>query len=145
MAYKYRSWNANDVVTVNDLNAVHGDVEWSLEFCQTALAAKHFVRLACCDEKVVAFIMANLTADTADIYDLVVAPLHREHGVALNLLEQCISQARINNCQAIQLECRKSNIAAQHLYLKQGFCLYSEVENFYRAPPEDALVLRVNL
>ena len=135
MAYKYRSWNTNDVVTVNDLNAVHGDVEWSLDFCQTALAAKHFVRLACYDEKVVAFIMANLTADTADIYDLVVAPLHREHGVALNLLEQCISQARINNCQAIQ----------QHLYLKQGFCLYSEVENFYRAPPEDALVLRVNL
>ena len=145
MTYTYRNWTAQDITALHQLNADFGDVNWSLDFCQTALTAKHFVRVACYKNKIIAFIMVNLFSETAEIYDLVVDAKHREHGVALELLDLSAAAARSKACIALQLECRKSNVPAQNLYMKYGFFITNEVAKLYRSPSEDAIVLRKEL
>ena len=143
--YTYRNWTAQDIMALHQLNADFGDVNWSLDFCQTALISKHFVRLACYKHKIVAFIMVNLFSETAEIYDLVVDGAHREHGIAHALLDLSTAAACSKSCTELQLECRKSNLPAKNLYMKYGFFITNEVAKLYRSPSEDAIVLRKEL
>ncbi len=84
---------------------------------------------------------AYLILDEADITNVVVAPEWRRRGVASELLEALLAEAKSRGAKAATLEVRKSNAAAIALYEKKGFVSAGIRKRFYRCPTEDAVIM----
>ncbi len=84
-------------------------------------------------------------ADQAHINNLAVRPELRQRGLGGKLLQTVIAEARKLGAETLTLEVRRSNIAAQRLYLAAGFQEESVRKNYYNQPVEDALVLSMKL
>jgi len=83
--------------------------------------------------------------DEGDITNVAVSPLYRRKGIGSMLIEAIIKEARNKNLVSLNLEVRKSNIAAQKLYGKYGFCVVGERKKYYSDNKEDALIMRLPL
>lgn len=82
-----------------------------------------------------------VSADEAELADLAVAPEERRRGVGSTLLQACLREAAARGAREIFLQVRESNQAARGLYGEAGFREVGRRPRYYRAPPEDALVL----
>ena len=80
----------------------------------------------------------------AEILLVAVSPDHRRRGIARNLLSAVIDKYKKAGKEAVFLEVRRSNIAAQALYYELGFKQVGEREKYYQNT-EDALVLKKSL
>lgn len=80
--------------------------------------------------------------DEGEIANIAVAPDRRRRGIAARLLDDAIEAARRLELNALFLEVRTSNEAARQLYASRGFEPVGRRRAYYRAPLEDALVLR---
>jgi len=81
---------------------------------------------------------AERTPPEREILNLAVAPRCRRMGVATALL-----QNELKNCATHFLEVRESNMAARELYRKFGFVEIGRRSNYYQAPPERAIVMKM--
>ena len=90
---------------------------------------------------VAAFCAFWRVADQAHINNLAVRPELRGRGLGIQMLEGVILEARRLGAATLALEVRRSNIAAQRLYLRAGFREESIRKSYYTQPVEDALVL----
>lgn len=90
---------------------------------------------------VAAFCAFWRVADQAHINNFAVRPDLRGRGLGLQLLEGVIVEARRLGAASLALEVRRSNVAAQHLYLRAGFHEEGIRKSYYTQPVEDALVL----
>lgn len=84
-------------------------------------------------------------ADQAHINNLAVRPELRQRGLGSRLLEAVIAEARKLGAAALTLEVRRSNVAAQRLYLRAGFREEAVRKSYYTQPVEDALVLSLKI
>jgi ribosomal-protein-alanine N-acetyltransferase len=84
-------------------------------------------------------------ADQAHINNLAVRPELRRRGVGRQMLEAVIAEARRLGAASLSLEVRRSNIAAQRLYLRAGFREEAVRKSYYTQPVEDALVLSLKI
>lgn len=91
----------------------------------------------------VAFLIARCDPQEWEIENVVVAPQHRNRGVASGLIRELLERAE--GITSVLLEVRESNIAARRLYAKMGFSEQGLRRNYYRDPVEDALLLRTML
>ena len=73
-----------------------------------------------------------------EILNLAMAPVFRRLGLASVLLSSELQPGR-----TYFLEVRESNTAARRLYEKFGFREISRRANYYRSPPETAIVMQV--
>ncbi len=80
--------------------------------------------------------------DEGEIANIAVAPERRRRGIAARLLDDAIRTAYQSGLSALFLEVRTSNEAARNLYASRGFEPVGRRRAYYRAPLEDALVLR---
>ena len=80
--------------------------------------------------------------DEAEIYFLYVEKDYRKQNIGGKLLEEMLSECRMNNCHQVFLEVRKNNIPAINLYKKYGFVPISVRKNYYSNPKEDAIILK---
>lgn len=78
----------------------------------------------------------------ASLDTLTVAPDFRRQGVARTLLQTALAQLCAEGAVFCFLEVRESNAPAIALYKSLGFAAAGRRRNFYRAPAEDALVMR---
>jgi tRNA threonylcarbamoyl adenosine modification protein YeaZ/ribosomal-protein-alanine acetyltransferase len=85
--------------------------------------------------------VAWLGAGTGHLGNLAVVPGRRRRGIARRLLEGLLERARVLRCEAISLEVRVSNFAAQGLYRAHGFHLVGSRRGYYRDTGEDALIM----
>ena len=69
---------------------------------------------------------------------------HRLKGIGRELLKRLIDWARVKKAEAIMLEMRLGNNAAQPLYEQFGFSEVSRRENYY-GPGLTAVVMRKEL
>jgi len=69
---------------------------------------------------------------------------HRRKGIGRELLKRLIDWARVKKAEAIMLEMRLGNDAAQPLYEQYGFSEVSRRENYY-GPGLTAVVMRKEL
>lgn len=81
----------------------------------------------------------------ADLLTLATAPAARRQGLGRLMLAELVEAARQAGCRAVLLEVRHSNTAARSLYLSQGFEPIGLRRRYYRAPVEDAVVMRLGL
>lgn len=89
----------------------------------------------------------NWAAGESHLLNLCIARPWRERGLAGLLLDHAIDHARRQGCNAMLLEVRPSNPAAQAMYRHRGFQLIGTRPDYYRAEQgrEDALVMRLSL
>ena len=81
--------------------------------------------------------------DDAHVTNLAVAPRRQRSGIATRLLAELAWQAIAHGCQALTLEVRASNTAAQALYHQFGF-VPAGVRQKYYENAEDAIVMWCN-
>jgi ribosomal protein S18 acetylase RimI-like enzyme len=93
------------------------------------------------DGRIVALLQWRHVGEEAEILDLAVPVAHRRHGYARFLLENFLRTARARGTQRFFLEVRESNAAAISLYRQFGFATSWQRPNYYRNPPEAALLL----
>lgn len=93
------------------------------------------------DERLHGFIAARLIGNELHINNIAVRPAARRQGIGGALLRAATRSAVQRGAHTILLEVRASNRAAQELYLRHGFQISGRRANYYRTPPEDALVM----
>jgi [ribosomal protein S18]-alanine N-acetyltransferase len=94
---------------------------------------------------VVGYVVAWFAADESEIANIAVAPAARGRGIGAALLDAALAEAARRGAVAAFLEVRESNAAARALYASRSFATVGRRRNYYRKPPEDALVLRRDL
>lgn len=92
-----------------------------------------------------AFCAFWLVADQAHINNLAVRPELRHRGLGSQMLLAVIAEAKRLGAATLSLEVRRSNIAAQRLYLRAGFREEAVRQSYYTQPVEDALVLSLKI
>ena len=78
----------------------------------------------------------------AEVQTLAVAPGFQRRGLGRALLAAMVAEAGRHDAEALLLEVRADNVAAQHLYAATGFAQIG-VRHGYYSPGVDALVLRL--
>ena len=91
------------------------------------------------------FIIARCGIDEWEIENVVVAEHQRRHGLGAALAGKLLEQARAGGVTSVLLEVRESNLAARRLYEKLGFSEIGRRRDYYREPPEDALILKISI
>jgi ribosomal-protein-alanine N-acetyltransferase len=137
-----------------DLPAVHAiecDVfpdPWSQETFWSELAhvpeSRHYL-VAEADGAIAGYAGLLATRQGADVQTLAVARQHRRHGVARQLLDALLTEARRRGSPEVLLEVRAENEAAQALYARVGFERIGVRRGYYRPGGTDAHVLRLRL
>lgn len=82
---------------------------------------------------------------TADIMTIAVDPQQQGHGIGRRLLDRLTGEARAAGADALLLEVRADNEAAQNLYRRAGFEHIQTRRNYYRPDNVDAHIMRVVL
>jgi [ribosomal protein S18]-alanine N-acetyltransferase len=96
-------------------------------------------------EAIVGYVVARIVAGQAEIANIAVDPSAQRRGIGGHLLDAAIVAASSADCEAVWLEVRPSNPAAQCLYASRGFEVIGRRPGYYRLPVEDALVMRRDL
>jgi ribosomal-protein-alanine N-acetyltransferase len=102
-------------------------------------APKRIALVADNEGQIDGFIIARRGADELEIENVVVAANRRREGIGRDLVRRVLGEA---GSLPVLLEVRQSNAAARQLYLGLGFAEIGRRTDYYREPPEDALVLR---
>jgi ribosomal-protein-alanine acetyltransferase len=80
-----------------------------------------------------------------EIENIAVAGPARRRGLGARLLGEFLHLARSEGAQAVFLEVRESNLAAQKLYEKWAFVETGRRKLYYRDPEEDAIIFRLDI
>jgi len=95
--------------------------------------------------KILGFAAFHRIIDEVELRNMAVDPDHRLQGVGRALLEEARARMLVAGAKKVFLEVRVSNKTAQSLYYSIGFAIHSLRKDYYREPPEDALVLSLEL
>ena len=95
--------------------------------------------------KLQGFIAARMAGRELHINNIAVRPESRRKKIGGRLLRAVLELAAVRGAERAFLEVRASNIPAQELYLRNNFQIAGRRENYYRTPPEDALVMTASI
>lgn len=97
------------------------------------------------DRKTVGFTICHRVEDEMHLMNIAVHPDFRRKKVGHKLIEHLFYIGERHGCRIMYLDVRKSNSGAISFYNKYGFEVLYERKGYYRKPPEDALVMVLNL
>lgn len=120
---------------------------WPASAFQALMARDYVITTVAIDDRgaVRGYCVLLRASDEAEIANIATDPSVRRQGVARRLLTHALDIARAEEIQAVFLEVRVSNSAAQGLYGSLGFESVGRRKGYYQHPDEDALVLRCSL
>ncbi len=93
------------------------------------------------DGKVVAYIIGRQISPEGEIYRIATLPSHRRRGIAYRLLDYAVKCERGKGLESLFLEVREKNIPARNLYKSYGFREIGVRKNYYKNPPDNAIVM----
>lgn len=93
------------------------------------------------DHQVLGYAGLMCYGEEAHVTTIAVDPDHQRLKIGTRLLYELVEEARRMGAQAISLEVRMSNWAAQRLYGKFGFRPVGVRKNYYQETGEDAMVM----
>ncbi|NLY89855.1 MAG: ribosomal protein S18-alanine N-acetyltransferase [Firmicutes bacterium] len=79
--------------------------------------------------------------DEGHITNLAVHPAYRRRGIGRLLLKALIQKGKKHGLRRLTLEVRRSNLAAQRLYMEFGFVQVGVRPRYYQDNQEDALIM----
>ncbi len=91
--------------------------------------------------EILGFAAAQRVADEAELQNLALDPEHQHRGIGQVLLHRVHCRLRAAGTKRVYLEVRPSNESALALYQSSGYTIVGRRQDYYPAPPEDALVL----
>lgn len=118
---------------------------WTAEHFLVEMKTEHarvLVLRAAPDRGLVAYCVIRVVADELHVLNLAVAPESRRRGFARRLLETALRLGERRGAPTALLEVRSGNREALALYASLGFAPLQVRKDYYREPPEDAVVLR---
>lgn len=95
--------------------------------------------------QIAGYIVARKTAGELHVNNIAVRDVYRRRGYGSLLLGQVLDEARRKRATTAFLEVRSGNSAARSLYQKCGFKAIARRANYYSDPPEDAVVMSLDL
>jgi len=118
-------------------------IPWSrnsfLEELTTNELAIYFV--ATSDGQVIGYGGLWRILDEGHITNIAVHPEFRRCGAASRIMDKILTMCYENDIKSLTLEVRKSNSAAQKLYVKYGFKIEGTRKRYYSDTGEDALIM----
>ena len=93
-------------------------------------------------DTVAGYVGSQSVMGEADMMNLAVLPSYRRQNIGKNLVSELITRLSEREVHSLTLEVRASNEAAIGLYANLGFVQIGRRPNYYKAPKEDALILR---
>jgi ribosomal-protein-alanine N-acetyltransferase len=133
-----------------DISALHGSLfekAWDADGVRRLLEHPASVALVASAERpwrVIGFILAQLTADEAEILSLGVGATSQRAGVGKRLVQGLIDAAQRKGVRRIFLDVAAGNAAAIALYQTMGFAQMGRRKEYYSHPGghrEDALLM----
>ena len=91
------------------------------------------------------FLSARINAHELHINNIGVHETARRRGIGNALMKVAVERARRQGALTAILEVRAGNVAAQSLYRRYGFEVAGRRRQYYRDPPEDALLMNAAL
>ena len=137
--------SAKHLASVAELEKATFSEPWSIEALGLLLTEQATGYCLCEGDRVVAYGSLLYAPDEGQILNLAVLPDYRRRGYAKAILALLESDARAHGAVSLFLEVRESNLPAITLYEAFGFSVVGKRTNFYRAPLENALVLKKDL
>ena len=123
-------------------NASRTAAHWRPVDYEQTFQTKRILLVTEADGEIVGFIVAHDIAGEWELENIVVTPAHQRRGIAKQLVQALIREAKIRNGKFIFLEVRESNTAAKRLYERCGFQQYGRRSGYYSDPQEDAVLYR---
>ena len=144
---RVRFATALDIDRVVELEAEAFSDAWTRSSFEQLLSdTRSLFAVACGNDGLVhGYVVAWYVADEGEIANLAVASTSRRRGIGGMLLDTALDAARTRDAASVYLEVRDSNQSAQSLYASRGFEQVMRRRRYYRAPTEDALVLKLDL
>lgn len=136
----------DDLTEVNAIEVVSFNPPWPLQSFKTDLKYNRlaFYRVARDNGKLVGYVGAWIVLEEVHITTLAVDRAYRRRGIASNLIQILLDEARKRGATSMTLEVRPSNVIARAFYKKWGFAVCGRRKRYY--PDEDALIMtRKNL
>lgn len=131
------------VTAVAELEKLCFSMPWSQNAIEYELTNPLSVWIVAVDgQQVAGYIGSQAVMDEADVMNVAVLPEYRRQGVACGLVDALITALSAKQVHSLTLEVRASNEPAKAMYDKLGFVQVGRRPNYYRAPKEDALILR---
>ena len=93
------------------------------------------------DGAVIAYLIGRQIAPEGEIYRIATLPSHRRRGVAYRLLDYAVKCERGRGLESLFLEVREKNGPARALYSSYGFKQIGIRKNYYKNPPDNAIVM----
>ena len=97
------------------------------------------------DGQVTAYVGMMVVLDEGQITNVATHPDHRRKGYAQEVLNALTAYSQSVGISEIFLEVRSSNASAIGLYEKMGYLRVGMRKGFYRAPTEDAILMKKTL
>ncbi len=151
MTVTYRAMIPLDVPVVASLEKeIFKDDPWSIGQFKEEISNNGITRhyLVACDSKhqIIGWAGAMCAAEGSDtdILTIAVDPDYRLRGIARHMMTSLIDWAYSKNSPKILLEVETKNLAAQALYISEGFEVIAERKDYYGAGV-DALVMSKEL
>jgi ribosomal-protein-alanine N-acetyltransferase len=135
---------------MKDLNAIE-EIErrsyptpWSRSMFASELAKPSSICLGAfdpIDDRLVGYLVISRYVDAWHVMNVAVAPDHRRHGIATQLLERLFELTSGRSRRGYTLEVRVSNTEAIRLYERLGFRAQGIRRGYYTDNREDALIM----
>ncbi len=145
--FRIRPATGTDIDHVVAIERVVYSVPWSRSSFAQMLSSPLAVLLVAADTEgtVAGYVVVLVTAPASELANIAVAREIQGTGLGRRLLEAAHAAARERGCREMFLEVRASNIKARSLYVSSGYGAVGLRATYYSHPPEDAIVMRVDL
>lgn len=118
------------------------EVPWSADAVHALLAdGPTRAWVAAVGERVLGAALLRVVAGEGELLRIAVHPDDRLGGVGRALLRGVLSVASDACPHGVHLEVRASNVAARHLYAREGFVDHGRRRDYYQSPREDAVLM----
>ena len=119
---------------------------WTLGIFGDCLRAGYCCWSLLLGEQLIGYGIMVVILDEAHILNICVDPAYQRRGYAQRILDQLMQLAVRHHASIVFLEVRPTNLAARHLYTRNGFSQIALRRGYYpaREGREDALVLSKN-
>ncbi len=142
-----------DLGEVGEIERITGLSVWGEEAYRAEFGRENSImfvtvfpsRETAAEMRVSGFIVARVAGDEVHINNIAVREQARGRGLGSALLSAALGAAKKAHARVAVLEVRAGNRAAHALYLRHGFVIVGRRRNYYKSPPEDALLMTAAL
>lgn len=136
-----RRMQAEDALAAAALEAENFSEPWSANsFMEELQKDSSIYIVAYEDETLVGTCGLVASFDEGEVLNVSVKTGYRNRGIALQMLQRLLEEAKIKGIKHFTLEVREGNVPARTLYEKLGFICEGIRPNFYRNPTENAAI-----